>query len=246
MKTKNNLTTSTAAFAGLLLAAGSAQATVTFFNSYSGTAAEVNSSTELAYQADSSNTDLINNQAPSANSPLTTGTSNTWRTSNGANLSELNDGIHGRSFATAGSTVEGAWPHPVASVTYTIGLGANSLGFNITSLQSIAAWNGVGFGNQAWTMAVQLAGGGSFVDVATVNYQPLAVAAAGATKVNLSNLNITGIQAIRFNTISVNGGTNAGAFVWRELDVTGISTVPEPSSVLLLGLGGLALLRRRR
>ncbi len=111
-----------------------------------------------------------------------------------------------------------------ATVTYTIGLGANNSGYNISSIRSIAAWNGAGFGNQAWTLAVQPAGGGSFVNVATVDYQPLGGGDIGATKVTRSNLNITGIQVLRVTTISVNGGANGGAFVWRELDAVGTPT----------------------
>ncbi len=198
-------------------------AIVTYLNGYSGTTVEVNSSTETAYQLDTSNSDLINGVAPSS---FTTGTgSGKWNITNGATVPELNDGIHGVTYASAGNSVQGAWPNPLATVTYTLGLGANNLGYNITSIQSIAAWVNVGYGNQAWTLAIQPAGGGPFVDVATVNYQPLAT--IGATKVNLTNLNITGIQALRVTTISVNGGNNGGSFVWRELDVVGSSTAPD-------------------
>ena len=72
-------------------------ATVTFLNGYTGTATEVNSSTELAYQADVSNTDLLNGASPSS---FTTGTgagSGIWHSDNGATMPELNDGIHGES-----------------------------------------------------------------------------------------------------------------------------------------------------
>ena len=232
----------------LALAASQASATVTFFNSYSGTVSEVNSSTELAYDTQQSSTDLINGVAATGFTTSSGNTSGTWNTAaaQGATVPELNDGIHGLSFAGAGNTVQGAWPNSLATATYTIGLGANSLGYNITSIQSIAAWVNAGFGNQAWTLAVQPAGGGSFVDVATVNYTPFGTSAGGASKVTLTGMNITGVQAVRVTTISVNGGNNGGSFVWRELDVTGASTVPEPSSALLVGLGGLAVLLRRR
>jgi len=159
----------------------------------------------------------------------------------------LTDGIHGAKFqVVSGDAVQGGWTTVGATASYNLGLGANNLGFDIATIQSIADWESVGFGNQAWTLAVQLAAGGAFVNVATVNYQPLGLASAGATKVTLDSLNITGIQALRLTANSVNGGANAGAFIWRELDVFGTAKVPEPSTALLAVLGSLALLRRRR
>lgn len=230
----------------LALAAGCANATVTFFGSFSGTISEVNSSTELAYSADVSNSDLINGFTPTGftTGGVTNNNAGIWKTGNNAAVGKLNNGEHGPTFSTG--NVQGAWANREATATYTLGLGANGLGYDITSLQSIAAWVNAGFGNQAWTLAVQDAGGGSFVDVATINSQPLGGGDGGATKVTLTDLNITGVQALRVTTISVNGGANAGAFVWRELDVNGLSTIPEPSTALLGALGVLALLRRRR
>jgi hypothetical protein len=230
----------TRSFASLILpifvlAAGTPNivANVTFLSGYADTDVEDNSANDLAYQADVSNSDLLNGVTPSSftTSP-TFPTVGAWNTANNASVPALNDGIHGLSFAAAGNTVQGAWPNRLATVTYTLGLGANNLGHDISSIRSIAAWNGEGFGNQAWTLAVQHAGGGSFVDVATVNYQPLSTGGStpGATKVTLSNLNITGIQALKVTTISVNGGANGGAFVWRELDAVGTPTPSVPDT----------------
>jgi hypothetical protein len=175
--------------------------------------------------------------------PVTTG----WNTSNQASPLELTDGIHGVGFAeVSGDNVQGAWTTVGATATYSLGTGANGLGYDVTSVQSIADWVNVGFGNQGWTLAVELVGGGGFVDVATIDYQDLGSGGGGTTKVTLSGLDVTGIQSLRVTANSVNGGANAGAFVWRELDVVGASTVPEPSSFALIGLGTLALLRRRR
>ncbi len=222
------------ALAALPLAAAPAHATVTFLNGFTGTTAEVNSATELAYQANVSSSDLINGMIP-----VTTG----WNTTNGAHPNELTDGIHGQTFAAAGNLVDGGWTTAGATATYLLGSGANGLGYNLSSLQTIAAWVNVSFGNQAWTIAVRPLGG-SFTDLATINYQPLS--GGGATQVNLSNLNATGIDAIRFTANSVNGGINGGAFVGREIDVFGSSTIPEPGSLLLGALGAVQLLRRKR
>jgi hypothetical protein len=168
-----------------------------------------------------------------------------WTISNGAHPNELTDGIHGDTFAAEGNSVAGAWTTVGATAEYNLGTGANGLGFDITSIQTIAAWVNVGFADQAWTIDVQPVGG-SYATLATVDYD--GTTNGGATKVTLSGLNATGIEAIRFTANQVNGGANGGQFTPRELDVFGTDTVavPEPSAVALLGLGGLALLRRRR
>ena len=214
-----------------------AHATVNFLNGYSGTPAEVSSTTQFVYAGDVSASDLLDGITPS-----TTG----WNTTNNASPLELTDGIHGLGFNDVpGDSVQGAWTTVGATATYSLGTGANGLGYDVTSVQSIADWVNVGFGNQGWTVAVELVGGGGFVDVATIDYQDLGTG-VGTTKVTLSNLDVTGIQSLRVTANSVNGGANAGAFVWRELDVFGVDTVPEPSAAALLGLGVLTLLRRRR
>jgi hypothetical protein len=112
-------------------------------------------------------------------------------------------------------------------ISYNLGTGANGLGFNITSVQSVADWVNVGFGNQAWKIEVKPVGG-SYSTLTTVNYQPLAKVAPndiGTSKVALSNLDATRIESIRITANQANGGTNSGAFVWRELDVFGAATI---------------------
>jgi len=56
---------------------------------------------------------------------------------------------------------------------------------------------------------------------------------------------ISGVDAIRFNFFDPNGEAIERT-VYREIDVIGTATIPEPSDALLGGLGLLALLRRRR
>jgi len=218
----------------LALSAVPASATVVFTGA--GSATEVSSSIELAYAADVSNSDLIEGVVPAI-----TG----WNIGNGAHPDQLTDGVHGGSFFDVGNMVEGGWTTVGATAEYSLGTGANGLGYDITSIQSIAAWVNVGFGDQAWTVDVRPVGG-SFSLLATVDYD--GTTDGGATKVNLTGLDPSGIDAIRFTANNVNSGANGGAFLWREIDVFGTDTVaiPEPSSAVLLGLGGVALFGRRR
>ncbi|WP_367873896.1 Ig-like domain-containing protein [Luteolibacter sp. Populi] len=172
---------------------------------------------EMNFATEASASDLLQGITP-----LTSG----WNTSNGASPVELSDGIHGRNFATAANTVDGAWTTVGAIAEYQLGAGSNGSGYDIFSIQSIAAWVNVAFGNQAWKVEAKPVGG-SYADLATVNYQPLS--GSGSTRVVMSGpgpLLASGVEALRFTANPVNGGANAGAFVWRELDVFG-----EPAGV---------------
>ena len=181
----------------------------------------------------------------------------------GGGALELNDGDHGDSFDNIGAAAVGqiAWPTVGSSVTFNLGLGANGLGYDISSIQSIAAWQSAGFGNQGYTLEVQPVGG-SFATLATVLYNPLG-GGAGATKVTLTddgagpggNL-ATGIEFIRLTQDSV-PGTVGNRVTYRELDVFGTSTseaappasAPEPSTLFLVAIAFASLIglgRRRR
>ena len=172
---------------------------------------KVSSATELAYSADVSTTDLLTGKTATSVGG--------WNSGNGSTVAELNDGIHGGS----GTPIEGTWTTVGATATYNVGLGANNLGYDLTSIQSIAAWLNVGFGNQGYTVEVKLVGSTSFTSLATVDHQPLG-SAVGATKVTLTDTTgalETGVEFIRFTATSVNGGASSGAFVFREIDVFG-------------------------
>ena len=188
----------------------------------------VSSATELAYAGDVSSSDLLHGL---------TATTTGWQLDAEADPQEIHDGVHGNTFNDPPSDrVQGGWTTVGATAEYNLGLGSGA-GWDITNIQSIAAWNGAGFGNQGWTLEVKLKDAGSYTTLATVDYQPLGGAAAGATKVTLTDgtgVLASGVEYIKVTANSVNGGENAGAFVWRELDVFGVETGGGPTPAVAL------------
>ncbi len=185
---------------------------------------EESSGSQLAYEDDVSDSDLLHSLTP-----VTTG----WNLANNANPKELTDGIHGAGFdQVPGDLVQGAWTTVGATAEYHLGKGSKGLGYDITSIQSIADWNGAGFGNQAWTVEVRPVGG-DYRILHTVNYHPLSsqpLDGGGATKVVLtdkSGVLAGGIESIKFTAGHV-AGSVGNAFVWREIDVFGTPTKRTP------------------
>ena len=127
-----------------------------------------------------------------------------------------------------GDPAQGAWTTVGATAEYNLGTGAKGLGYDITSIQSIAAWAGAGFGNQSWTVEVKPVGG-DYRILHTVNYHALTsqqIDDGGATKVILTGNDgvlASGIESIKFTASHVAGSVD-NAFVWRELDVFGVPT----------------------
>ena len=172
---------------------------------------QVSSTTELAYTNSVSNSDLLHGLTPT-----TTG----WNSATGA--SKLNDGVHGDTHATDGTTSI-AWTTVGATATYNLGTGDGS-GWDITAIQSIAAWRSASFGNQACDVSVRYMCLDSFTPLPTltVDYQPLG--GVGVTRVAISNdteILTNGIEEMRFTARNVNGRDNRGGFSLREIDVQG-------------------------
>ena len=98
-------------------------------------------------------------------------------------------------------------------------------------------FSGIFIGNVTAGETAQLNGG-----------DPFSPAADGSNQI-LEGDPITSLGGL-FSSVTLAGGTNVAGTAAGSITLEGInaefSVIPEPSSVLLLGLGGLALLRRRR
>ena len=176
----------------------------------------VSSADDQAYAADVSNTDLLTGKTATL-----TGNWNLDGSHGGATPAALNDGV----FSGTGAPVQGAWTTVGATAEYHLGLGANNLGYDLTSIQSIADWPGAGFGNQAFTVKVKLKDALDYTTLATVDYEPFTPDGGNATKVTLTDTTgvlISGVEFIKFTANSVNSVDHG--FIWREIDVFGVST----------------------
>jgi hypothetical protein len=148
--------------------------------------------------------------------------------------------------ASVGNTAQNSGGNALA--TFDLGTGDNGLGYDLTSILSIAAWGDSDFDDQVWKLEVAGVGGSpSFSELLSVDYQT--ASAGGATKVEITGLSgslTSGVQYVRV-TAQANPGGLSNRWLWQELDIVGTSTaIPEPSSLALIGLGGLAFFLRRR
>jgi hypothetical protein len=247
MKMPNRLSLS---FVALALAMPPAHAAIVFATAQSGPFTPSTTTDEVAFAADVSNSDLLHGIV---------GTGGSWMTGTPASPAGLNDGLAGGDFDAVGlpSLNGAAWAMDGNNVSFrefVLGSGANGLGFDITEVQSISAWQGAGFQNQNYTISVRYLGDPSYTPLTTVDFQPSTSTTAsnaqgGSAKVNVTDdtgLLASGIDAIRFDILDT-VSSNAGGVVMREIDVFGAATpVPEPSAAILLGgFCALFLLRRR-
>jgi hypothetical protein len=185
--------------------------------------------------------DLLQTQLSSTSNNITinTGENNQW--SGGATVASLTDG----SFPTSPNSSTGSLTITGGNVVYTLDTSVNTYGYDLTSIGIFSGWNddgrdGINVTVSYATVAAPL----TFVNITTATQDngSARFENANITENVSPNVLATGVKAIRF---TFNSQEN-GAVGYKELDVIGVATIPEPSAALLGGLGLLALLRRRR
>lgn len=140
-----------------------------------------------------------------------------------------------------------AGPH-----TMTFTLTGSATGYDITSITSIYGWQDTRtvYSAQHYDVLVSTVGSSTFTPLFSVDYDPFATNGEGSSQVdvteNSTGILASGVDQIRFVMRSDGSNPNVVGVI-REIDVFGAATsVPEPTSMLLLGLGGLLTVRRRR
>lgn len=131
-------------------------------------------------------------------------------------------------------------------ITYTLNTTINALGYDLTTIDTFGAW----FDNrcsQEYTVSVEYVNNpGVFTQLGGTFSIPNAGGQGQSTHLQLANdvggAFATGVSAIRFSLDTVDNWNG-----YREIDVGGVATIPEPASGLLVIAGaiGLGLLRRK-
>ncbi len=182
--------------------------------------AMANDSSQTAYESDVKIDDLLQGVA---------GTFTYLQTAGGPPGQRANDGLNGG--AQEHAALAWAADGNISSFTYEIGMGSG-VGYDVSSIITIAAWGDSGFMNQKYKVSVRYAGATEYVPVpeCTVNYQPVTNigAVAGATKVTITRpggMLFSRIAGIRITCLNVENTTVGGSTTFREIDVVGVASV---------------------
>ena len=129
-------------------------------------------------------------------------------------------------------------------VQYNLDVSIHTLGYDIMNITTYGGWNDSGRDKQLFAISYSLVGEVGFHYLDSINFDPPATGpaqvATGVRAVFATSL--TGVDAIRFDFLSGQENSYGG---YAEFDVFG-SPVPEPSTLALVGLGGVGLLAMRR
>ena len=154
--------------------------------------------------------------------------------------------------ATGGpvADVPGSFPAQIwgqATTTYNFNLTTSPLGYDITLVQAYSAW--ADRYNQSYRFFYTQVGSPTFLQLGT----DIVATATGTSSIITRSVdsvpgtsiltNVSSIEFRQFNAGNLNDGSGT---VYRELDVVGFASIPEPTtSVLGLGAAILLLYRRR-
>lgn len=171
--------------------------------------------------------------------------STTWPTE-----SNINNGTTGAFIEESVDNPAYVVPTETSSLSFFLDVAANPLGYDISQIDTFSGWKDNRAG-QRYTIYFSTVDAPTTFDLITpggTGFNAVNVAASATSLVthvfdDTTALLGTGVHTIRFDI-----GTGSPT-VWREIDVIGAATIPEPSSVALLaGLLGLGhvIVRRRR
>lgn len=199
-----------------------------------------------------SSTDLLQTQLSSTTNSLTINLGENGHTGSGygndvGTVGNLTDGLF-QILNDDNITSNGARKSYAISggnITYNLDTTTNTQGYDISSIGIYTGWqNGGRDGINVQVFYSTVASPMTFVSLTTAAQNGIGQYQSGVITETVSpNFLATGVKSIRFD---FSGGQENGGSGYKELDVVGIATIPEPSAALLGGLGMLALLRRRR
>ena len=156
--------------------------------------------------------------------------------------SALTDGGFGRvaidGAANPGMTII----HNNVSLTYM--LAPSALGYDISKIDTFTGWRDAGRFQQDYRVSFAYSAAPTiFLNAFTIAARPVGANDAKVSTFDTSGAALaSGVVGVRFNF----GNVQNGFVGYRELDVMGTAVVPEPSSMLLFGLGAFGLVAARR
>ncbi len=178
--------------------------------------------------------------------------------SGGSNSVRLVDGAFGPSGVAAGSPSAYAASAGVGGfggtqLTYTLDTSVNTLGYNLTQIDTYSGWDAGRDGQRYTVQYSQVFDPLTFITIGSFNNNFNSLSSGVGNRHGNRRVRMTdsdgflalNVASIRFNFQDAENGWTA----YREIDVLGsaVQAVPEPSSLLLCGLaaGGICLRRRR-
>ena len=175
-----------------------------------------------------SSTDLVNQGQPTLASPYTSSTTPNFGAGtviNGKAARKTTDCAFYR-------TINKALP---ATLVFDLNVSSNTLGYNITQIDSFAGWDGGGTqtqANQKFTVEYSVVGSDTWTSLASVDFSPFSDTNSNTPAYSQciiiddgSGFLATGVDALRFtyNEPTISGGANGG-LVLQEIDIQGVPT----------------------
>lgn len=205
----------------------------------------ISNSTPGAADLNPSSTDLVNQGQPTLASPYTSSTTPNF----GAGT--VNNGKAARNTADCAfyRTTNKAFP---ATLVFNLNVSSNTLGYNITQIDSFAGWDGGGTqtqANQKFTVEYSVVGSDTWTPLASVDYNPFSNTNSNTPAYSQciitdydSGVLASGVDALRFiyNEPTISGGGNGG-LVLQEIDIHGVPTStskpsgPDANAPLIVG-----------
>jgi len=201
---------------------------------------------DVTYDASASSTDLVN-------TGQATFTSLTSTVTPLFGLNRVNNGV------AATSTDHSAfWRNTQlpSTIEFTLNTTVNSYGYDIQTIRSIAGWSGANItqANQQWELRTRAVGSGTFDFHGAFDNSAFSAASNSGSSSRTTLTDTTGVIASNVEVVQMtllypgfNGNNSNPGTVYREIDIEGIPTVPEPSSFLLavLAFGSFVWFSRR-
>ena len=132
------------------------------------------------------------------------------------------------------------------TITFDLDLGVYLQGYDINSIDTYSGHTDANRTDQEYIVSYStVTDPGTFITIATIAKNGTNLYEKWSITEDTTGILATGVAKVKFDFYSDERQQNSGVGYW-ELDVLGISTVPEPSSAALLGLGALSLAFRRK